>query len=73
MSSIQEFLSKFKFEKDEEIKPSKHGRRRFWETENMREMDKFLKENPITPEMLEELRKGNSVRADAGRKEHHSS
>jgi hypothetical protein len=48
-------------------------RHRPFETENMRSVREFLEENPITPEMLEELRKGNSVRVDAGRKARHSS
>lgn len=34
---------------------------------------KFFEENPFTWEMLEELRKGNSVRVDAGRKDRRSS
>ena len=40
---------------------------------NIEKARKFWRENPLTEEMLEQLRKGKSVRVDAGRKKRHSS
>lgn len=44
--------------------------RNFRDTESgaLEKARKFFEENPFTWEMLEELRKGNPVRVDAGRK-----